>query len=85
MGVREWLLFLAMAILAGCSGSGKKEIPEYFNAQVHPPLQVPADLDRPYRAEEMLLPEEAFRMRFSPDTDVEALARPPRVIEGNGS
>ncbi len=79
------LVTAALMLVAGCSSSGEKEIPDYFNARVVPPLQLPADLDSPYRAQEMQLPEEAFRMQFSPDTDVEALARPPRLISGNDS
>jgi len=74
-----------MILMAGCSSSSEKEIPDYFDARLVPALQLPADLDRPYRAQEMQLPEEAFRLQFSPDTDVEALARPPRLIGGNDS
>ncbi len=85
VGGRGWLLLLLGAVLAvaACSGRERKETPEYFNARVLPSLQVPPDLDAPYRAEAMRLPEEAFTLSISPDTDVESLAKPPHIIEEN--
>ncbi len=80
-----FVLVIVVTLLVGCAGGDKKDIPEYFKAQILPPLQVPADLDEPYRTEEMRLPQDAFRIQPAPQVDVEALARPPHIIDENDS
>ncbi len=82
---RVLLLSVIFAVVAGCSGSKEKEIPAYFSATTIPALKVPADLDEPYRSQGMQLPEAAFQLQFSADTDVEELLKPPRIIDDSES
>jgi len=49
-GCRITLALIVAGVAAGCSSSGEKEIPDYFSARIVPALQVPADLDAPYRS-----------------------------------
>lgn len=72
---------ISLAVVTGCSGSKKRENPDYFSAQTIPQLQVPEDLDRPQYAPAMQLPEAAFQQQFPADTDVEELLKPPHVID----
>ena len=75
---------VAFIVIMGCSANKEKETPAYFGAQIIPPLKVPPDLDEPYRAQSMQLPEAAFR-QLPTDTDVEKLLKPPRIIDDSGS
>ncbi len=79
------LLLLLFALLIGCSTSKEKEIPAYFSARILPALKVPPDLDKPYRAQAMQLPEAAFNLVLPVDTDAEELLKPPRVIDDTES
>ncbi len=76
---------LFLAVVSGCSGSKEKEIPAYFSAQTIPALKVPADLDKPYRAQEMQLPEDASRVQLPAGMDVEELLKPPRIVDDTAS
>lgn len=75
---------VAFLVILGCSANKEKETPAYFSARTTPPLKVPPDLDEPYRAQSMQLPEAAFQQHPT-DTDVEKLLKPPRIVDDSGS
>ena len=75
---------VAFLVILGCSANKEKETPAYFSARTTPPLKVPPDLDEPYRAQSMQLPEAAFQQHPT-DIDVEKLLKPPRIIDDSGS
>ncbi len=82
---KSLFLFLLLAVVSGCSGSKEKEIPDYFSAKTIPALKVPSDLDEPFRAQGMQLPEAAFQLQLPAATDVEELLKPPRIIDDSES